>query len=119
MQFPKDLPVTFADVADLGRLVPSDAPHQGVVIEAEPLEEVWLDDLLQGAGDHAKRSLPVCQYETGELKSLIQQILTGFRTNHAATSTCLSLIRQKHFAANRALGRLALNVTQNKTLPSY
>jgi 23S rRNA (guanosine2251-2'-O)-methyltransferase len=53
MQFPKDLPVTFAEVADLGRLVPSDAPHQGVVIEAEPLEEVWLDDLLQGAGDRA------------------------------------------------------------------
>jgi 23S rRNA (guanosine2251-2'-O)-methyltransferase len=53
MQFAKDLPVTLADVADLGRLVPSDAPHQGLVIEAEPLEEVWLDDLLQGAGERA------------------------------------------------------------------
>jgi 23S rRNA (guanosine2251-2'-O)-methyltransferase len=53
MQFPKDLPVTLADVADLGRLVPNDAPHQGVVIEAEPLGEVWLDDLLQGASEHA------------------------------------------------------------------
>jgi 23S rRNA (guanosine2251-2'-O)-methyltransferase len=53
MQFPKDLPVTLADVADLGRLVPSDAPHQGLVIEAEPLDEVWLDDLLQGAADRA------------------------------------------------------------------
>ena len=31
MQFPKEVPVTFADVADLGRLVPHDAPHQGVV----------------------------------------------------------------------------------------
>ena len=51
MQFPKDLPVTLADVADLGRLVPNDAPHQGVVIEAEPLDEVWLDDLLQGTGE--------------------------------------------------------------------
>jgi 23S rRNA (guanosine2251-2'-O)-methyltransferase len=51
MQFPKDLPVTLADVADLGRLVPSDAPHQGVVIEAEPLEEVWLDELLQAASE--------------------------------------------------------------------
>ncbi|HEY1144345.1 MAG TPA: RNA methyltransferase substrate-binding domain-containing protein, partial [Sphingomicrobium sp.] len=38
MQFPKDVPVTLADVADLGRLVPHDAPHQGVVIEVEPLE---------------------------------------------------------------------------------
>jgi 23S rRNA (guanosine2251-2'-O)-methyltransferase len=53
MQFPKDLPVTLADVADLGRLVPSDAPHQGLVIEAEPLEEVWLDELLQGASERA------------------------------------------------------------------
>ena len=39
--------------ADLGRLVPHDAPHQGVVIEVEPLEEVWLDDLLHGAGERA------------------------------------------------------------------
>src|SRR5512141_3283293 len=53
MQFPKDVPVTFADVADLGRLVPHDAPHQGVVIEAEPLEEVWLDDVLQRSSDRA------------------------------------------------------------------
>jgi 23S rRNA (guanosine2251-2'-O)-methyltransferase len=37
MKFPKDVPVTFADVADLGRLVPNDAPHQGVVVEVEPL----------------------------------------------------------------------------------
>ena len=53
MQFPEDIAVTLADVADLGRLVPHDAPHQGVVIEAEPLEEVWLDDVLQGAGERA------------------------------------------------------------------
>jgi 23S rRNA (guanosine2251-2'-O)-methyltransferase len=53
MQFPDDVAVTFADVADLGRLVPSDAPHQGVVIEAEPLDEVWLDDVLQRAGDRS------------------------------------------------------------------
>ena len=53
MQFPKDVPVTLADVADLGRLVPHDAPHQGVVIEVEPLEEVWLDEILTGAPDRA------------------------------------------------------------------
>src|SRR3546814_2023799 len=29
-----------------GQLVPNDAPHQGVVIEVEPLEDVWLGDLL-------------------------------------------------------------------------
>ena len=49
MNFPKDLPVTLADVADLGRLVPNDAPHQGVVIEVEPLEDIWLGDLLADA----------------------------------------------------------------------
>ena len=53
MQFPKDVPVTLADVADLGRLVPSDAPHQGVVIEAEPLEDAWLGDVLAHAPDDA------------------------------------------------------------------
>lgn len=53
MQFPKDLPVTFAEVADLGRLVPNDAPHQGIVIEVEPLEDAWLDDLLGSAPERA------------------------------------------------------------------
>lgn len=53
MQFPKDVAVTLADVADLGRLVPHDAPHQGVVIEVEPLEDAWLDDLLNTAPDKA------------------------------------------------------------------
>ena len=45
--------VTLADVADLGRLVPHDAPHQGVVIETEPLEDVWIDDVLADAPESA------------------------------------------------------------------
>lgn len=45
--FPSDLPVTYADVADLGRLVPQDAPHQGIVIEVDPLPDIWLGDLLE------------------------------------------------------------------------
>ncbi len=53
MQFPKEVPVTLADVADLGRLVPNDAPHQGVVIEAEPIEEPWLDELLGAPAERA------------------------------------------------------------------
>ena len=53
MQFPKHVPVTLAEAPDLGRLVPSDAPHQGVVIEVEPLDDVWLDDLLVAAPDRA------------------------------------------------------------------
>ena len=53
MNFPRDVPLTLADVADLGRLVPHDAPHQGVVIEAEPLEDVWLDEILQSAAERS------------------------------------------------------------------
>lgn len=53
MQFPKDVPVTLADVTDLARLVPGDAPHQGVVIEAEPLEDIWLGDILAEGRDAA------------------------------------------------------------------
>jgi len=44
------IPVTFADVADLGRMVPRDAPHQGVVAEVERLGDILLADLLDRAG---------------------------------------------------------------------
>jgi 23S rRNA (guanosine2251-2'-O)-methyltransferase len=53
MQFPKDLPVTLAEVTDLARLVPHDAPHQGVVIEVEAIEDAWLDELLSRADERA------------------------------------------------------------------
>ena len=53
MQFPKDVAVTLAEAPDLARLVPHDAPHQGVVIEVEALEEAWLDELPNGAGERA------------------------------------------------------------------
>ena len=53
MNFPKEVAVTLADVADLGRLVPHDAPHQGVVIEVEPLEDLWLEEILQGAAERS------------------------------------------------------------------
>ena len=43
------VPVAYADAADLGRLVPKDAPHQGIVAEVERLEEIWLADLLAEA----------------------------------------------------------------------
>ena len=52
LSIPATIPVTYADAADLGRLVPSDAPHQGLVADVDPLEEIWLGDLLaQGEGD--------------------------------------------------------------------
>jgi 23S rRNA (guanosine2251-2'-O)-methyltransferase len=53
LQFPKDIPLTIAVVAGLGRLVPHDAPHQGVVIEVEPLEDAWLDGILNSAPERA------------------------------------------------------------------
>ncbi len=49
LTLPGGVPVTFSDVADLGRLVPADAPHQGIVAEVEPLDDVWLGDLLDRA----------------------------------------------------------------------
>ena len=52
LSIPATIPVTYADAADLGRLVPSDAPHQGLVADVDPLDEIWLGDLLaQGEGD--------------------------------------------------------------------
>ena len=53
MQFPQEIAVTHAEAPDLGRLVPHDAPHQGVVIEVEPLEEAWLDDVLHDSPERA------------------------------------------------------------------
>ena len=42
-----------AEGPDLGRMVPADAPHQGVVIEVEPLEDIWLSDVLADAPKRA------------------------------------------------------------------
>ena len=54
LSLPPVLPVTFADVADLGRLVPADAPHQGLVAEVEPLEDMWLGELLHLGAEDAR-----------------------------------------------------------------
>ncbi len=45
------VPLTYADAADLGRLVPREAPHQGIVAEVERLPDILLADLLDEAGD--------------------------------------------------------------------
>jgi len=51
LALPSVLPVVYADVADLGRMVPNDAPHQGLVAEVDPLEEIWLGDLIEQGRD--------------------------------------------------------------------
>lgn len=45
-ELPTSLPVEYAQAADLGRLVAKDAPHQGLVLEVAPLDDVALDDIL-------------------------------------------------------------------------
>ncbi|MEW9855477.1 TrmH family RNA methyltransferase [Novosphingobium sp. M1R2S20] len=45
-ELPSDFPVEWAQAADLARLVARDAPHQGLVLECEPLEDVYLSDVL-------------------------------------------------------------------------
>ncbi len=46
LDLPSELPVQFAEVTDLARFVPKEAPHQGIVAEVAPLEDVWLADIL-------------------------------------------------------------------------
>lgn len=46
LELPPVLPMSYCDVTDLARLVPKDAPHQGIVIEVEPLDDVLLADIL-------------------------------------------------------------------------
>jgi len=45
-ELPEDFPVEYAEGADLARLVARDAPHQGLVLECEPLEDVFLSDVM-------------------------------------------------------------------------
>src|SRR3546814_7900957 len=56
LDLPPVLPIVYADVADLGRMVPSDAPHQGIVAEVEPLDDVWLGDVLEAGQDEIGRA---------------------------------------------------------------
>jgi 23S rRNA (guanosine2251-2'-O)-methyltransferase len=51
LDLPAGLPVQFAEVTDLARFVPKDAPHQGIVAEIAPLEDQWLADILPQDND--------------------------------------------------------------------
>ena len=58
---PEGLTVTYAEVADLARLVPSDAPHQGIVADVDPLDDIWLGDLLTMGADDSRPLLVLDQ----------------------------------------------------------
>lgn len=49
-ELPEDFPLEYADVQDLARLVARDAPHQGLVLECAPLDDIHLDEVLGGSG---------------------------------------------------------------------
>ncbi len=44
----------YAESFDLERLLPRDAVHQGVLLDAQPPEEVFLADVLNAAEEHSK-----------------------------------------------------------------
>ena len=47
-ELPADFPIEYAQPLDLARLVARDAPHQGLVLECDALEDVFLEDVLDG-----------------------------------------------------------------------
>ena len=47
---PEGLAVQYAEAADLARMVPGDVPHQGLVIEVDPLPDLYLGDVLDSDG---------------------------------------------------------------------
>lgn len=54
LDLPEGLPVVYCDVADLGRMVARDAPHQGMVADVDPLPDIWLGDLLDDASERGR-----------------------------------------------------------------
>lgn len=61
LELPPVLPIVYSDVADLGRMVPHDAPHQGIVAEVEALDDVWLGDVLEEGQDDRRTILVLDQ----------------------------------------------------------
>lgn len=45
-ELPDDFPVEYAEGFDLDRLVAQGSPHQGLVLECAPLDDIHLDDVL-------------------------------------------------------------------------
>jgi 23S rRNA (guanosine2251-2'-O)-methyltransferase len=47
-ELPENFPIEYAQPADLARYVSKDTPHQGLVLECDGLEDVYLEDVLHG-----------------------------------------------------------------------
>ncbi len=60
-ELPANFPLEYAGPDDLARLVARDAPHQGLVLDCQPLEELHLADVLE---DGASRPLVVLDQVT-------------------------------------------------------
>ena len=86
-ELPADFTVDYAQAADLGRLVARDAPHQGLVLECDPLEEVWLEDVL---GDDPARPLIVLDQVTDPHN------LGAILRSAAAFNACAVVTQDRH-----------------------
>ena len=76
---PKGLAVQYGDAADLGRLVSADAPHQGIVLEVEALENPYLGDILSAS-------------DPLEVSHLLVSLYTGIRQTTAFQDTATLLV---------------------------
>lgn len=47
-ELPPGFPLELAGPEDLARLVTRDAPHQGLVLECDPLDDLFIEDVLTG-----------------------------------------------------------------------
>ena len=50
-ELPEDFTIEYAEAPDLARLVSRDTPHQGLVLECAPLEDIHLDEVLNAESD--------------------------------------------------------------------
>jgi len=50
-ELPEGFTIEYAEAPDLARLVSRDTPHQGLVLECAPLEDIHLDEVLGGQAD--------------------------------------------------------------------
>ncbi|WP_448582573.1 23S rRNA (guanosine(2251)-2'-O)-methyltransferase RlmB [Thermaurantiacus sp.] len=97
---PPGLQVQSGDAADLARLVPADAPHQGLVLEVEPLPGVHLEELL--LAPDASRPLLVLDQVTDPMN-------VGAIIRSAAAFGAVGLVTQDRHAPSEtgALARAA------------